>query len=188
MQPRASASLASATEWQEAPIVLKQSFWFSVSLRSSGSGRWIASAPRSIADATKLCRIQRVRRARHTARTRAASSLYSDSGRSFSRSTMAAGWQAAISSMRLRKPAVCSSQSERLRVVPGAFSRHRLRLVKQRISDIQIVVQHRLQAFTRHIPVHGIKASGIADFKLFITFCCIRILTGILAFVVSDAG
>ena len=56
-----------------------------------------------------------------------------------------------------------------------------------KISDIQIIIQHRLKSFLRHILIHGFKAAFIIDFKLLIALCTFGLLAGVFAFMVTDA-
>ena len=54
----------------------------------------------------------------------------------------------------------------------------------QMILHIQIIVQHRLQALSGHILVHGIKASRICYLELLIALVIV-FLAGVFAFMVA---
>ena len=47
-------------------------------------------------------------------------------------------------------------------------------MVTERISDIHIIIQNRLQTFTGHILVHGIKTAVVVDLKLLVTFDAVK--------------
>src|SRR5699024_5162434 len=107
----------------------------------------------------------------HSAITRRARSRYSAGGKSFSRSRMPAHPAAAMRSSRRRKS-----------------PRHRARLVTHRMSDIEIVVEHRLQPLGGHGVIHGLEAAPVADLELLVPLALVRLGAGILALMIADAG
>ena len=125
--PRLSASTASSGEWHELPIM--RNFVLSSALisRSTGRGRCIFGWASSSAVSAKLWRMHSVPYFPHISVTFSARALYSPQVSSFALRTMAFGFSSAILSIRVRK----SSQQVFLSVT-------------QMISDIEIIVQHRL--------------------------------------------
>ena len=89
---------------------------------------------------------------------------YSSGDISFSRRIIASGLHDAISSILVRK-------------LSGYEPGQSFLFVMHIISDIEIIVQNRLQAFLGHVAVHFLEASGVVDFKLFVALFAVCFLS-----------
>ena len=109
--------------------------------------------------------------ARHISITFAARRVYSSGERSFSLRMTAFGQDCASLSILVRKS-----------------SRHSFRLVTKITSDIEIIIEDRLESFFFNVLIHGAKTPSIVYLKLFVTLLALLLLSAVFAFVVAYAG